>query len=45
MKIYFLVTEGVGENFVTIVSEKSLLEMFEQYYRKFYGGQCRILHQ
>ena len=32
MKIYFLVTEGVGENFVTIVSEKSLLEMFEQYY-------------
>ena len=32
MKIYFLVTEGVGENFVTIVSEKSLFEMFEQYY-------------
>ena len=33
MKIYFLVTEGVGENDVTILSEKSFLEML--------GEKCR----
>jgi hypothetical protein len=36
MKIYFLVTEGVGENDVTILSEKSLLEMLgEKCLRKY----------
>ena len=42
MKIYFLVTAGVGENFVTIVSEKSILEMFEQYYRGFENAEYYI---
>lgn len=35
MKLYFLVTEGVGENDVTIVSEKSLIEMLNDRYRDY----------
>tara|TARA_B110000503_G_scaffold59783_1_gene95210 strand:- start:154 stop:495 length:342 start_codon:yes stop_codon:yes gene_type:complete len=33
MKPYFLISDGVGENDVTIVSEKSLLEMLGERYR------------
>ena len=33
MKLYFLVSDGVGENDVTILSEKSFLEML--------GEKCR----
>lgn len=32
MKLYFLVSEGIDENFVTIVSEKVLLEKIGEYY-------------
>ena len=33
MKLYFLVSDGVGENDVTILSEKSFLEMLGERYR------------
>lgn len=32
MKLYFLAPEGIDENFVTIVSEKVLLEKIGEYY-------------
>ena len=39
MKFYFLVTSGVGQNYVTIVSEKSLLDMLYDKYKDYGDGK------
>lgn len=42
MKLYFLVPEGVSENDVTIVSEKSLIEVLVERYRGYDDAEWRV---